>query len=82
MVFLLRHIESAEGTESFTNDDNTSEQLSIAVTSIKSGGMIVEAHINIVSLGQVMVGAILSLYMIFWIQRAVFLQVSVARYIL
>jgi hypothetical protein len=82
MVFLLKQIESANGTESFTKEDNTNEQLSMTVARAAFGARIVEAHTNIVSLGQVIVGAMVSLYLILCIHRAVLPQVSVARYTL
>ena len=82
MVFLLIHIESVDGTESFTKEDNTKVQLSVIVAKAAFGARTVEAHTNVVSLGQVIVGAMVSLYLILWVHRAVFLQVSVARYTL
>jgi hypothetical protein len=82
MIFLLIQTESADGTESFRKDDNTNVQLSMTVVKAALGESIVEAQTSIVSLGQVIVGAMVSLYLILCIQLAVFLHVSVAMYTL
>jgi hypothetical protein len=61
---LLIQTESAKGKESFTKEEDTAEQLSMAIAKAALGGSIVEAHSKIVSLGQVIVGAMVSLIVI------------------